>query len=93
MAKELKDFADVLEKAEDFNSALHDLIHKTLKMHKRIIFNGNGYDESWIKEAQKRGLSNYASTPEALAHYLDKKKRQCLYKDRCAVFDGIIVKV
>ena len=54
---------------------------------------GNGYDESWIKEAQKRGLSNYASTPEALAHYLDKKKRQCLYKDRCAVFDGIIVKV
>ena len=54
---------------------------------------GNGYDESWIKEAQKRGLSNYASTPEALAHYIDKKKRQCLYKDRCAVFDGIIVKV
>ena len=54
---------------------------------------GNGYDESWIKEAQKRGLRNYASTPEALAHYLDKKNRQCLYKDRCAVFDGIIVKV
>ncbi|MBQ5555836.1 MAG: hypothetical protein IIT44_08680 [Erysipelotrichaceae bacterium] len=73
VAKELKDFADVLEKAEDFNSALHDLIRKTLKKHKRIIFNGNGYDESWIKEAQKRGLSNYASTPEALAHYLDKK--------------------
>ena len=73
VAKELKDFADVLEKAEDFNSALHDLIRKTLKKHKRIIFNGNGYDESWIEEAKKRGLSNYASTPEALAHYLDKK--------------------
>ena len=73
VAKELKDFADVLEKTEDFNSALHDLIRKTLKKHKRIIFNGNGYDESWIKEAKKRGLSNYASTPEALAHYLDKK--------------------
>ncbi|MCR4633661.1 MAG: glutamine synthetase III [Erysipelotrichaceae bacterium] len=73
VAQELKGFADELEKAEDFNSALHELIQKTLKKHKRIIFNGNGYDESWIKEAKKRGLSNYASTPEALAHYLDKK--------------------
>ena len=73
VAEELKKFADELEKAEDFNSALHDLIRKTLKKHKRIIFNGNGYDESWIKEAKKRGLSNYPSTPVALSHYLDKK--------------------
>ena len=73
VAQELKGFADELEKASDFNSALHELIRKTLKKHKRIIFNGNGYDESWIKEAERRGLSNYASTPEALAHYLDKK--------------------
>ena len=73
VAEELKKFADELEKAEDFNSALHDLIRKTLKKHKRIIFNGNGYDESWIKEAKKRGLSNYPSTPAALSHYLDTK--------------------
>ncbi len=73
VAQELKKFADELEKAEDFNSALHDLIRKTLKKHKRIIFNGNGYDESWINEAGKRGLSNYPSTPIALSHYLDRK--------------------
>ena len=73
IAEELKGFADVLEEADDLNVALHKLIIKTLKKHDRIIFNGNGYDESWIKEAARRGLSNYASTPEALSHYLDKK--------------------
>lgn len=73
VAEELKEFADQLEKADDFNLVLHDLIRKTLKEHKRIIFNGNGYDENWIKEAEKRGLSNYTSTPEALSHYLDEK--------------------
>ena len=73
VAQELKVFADELENKEDFNSALHELIQRTLKEHKRIIFNGNGYDESWIKEAKKRGLSNYPSTPAALSHYLDEK--------------------
>ena len=73
IAKELKDFADVLEKADDLNGEITKLIRKTLKKHSRIIFNGNGYDEAWIKEAERRGLSNYASTPEALSHYLDKK--------------------
>ncbi len=73
VAEELRQFADKLEKADDFNDAVHDLIKQTMKKHSRIIFNGNGYDESWIIEAKKRGLSNYASTPEALSHYLDKK--------------------
>ncbi len=73
IAQELKGFADELEKAEDLNKAIHDLIIRTLNDHKRIIFNGNGYDASWIKEAERRGLSNYSSTPEALAHYLDEK--------------------
>jgi glutamine synthetase len=73
VAQELKVFADELENKEDFNSALHELIQRTLKEHRRIIFNGNGYDESWIKEAKKRGLSNYPSTPVALSHYLDPK--------------------
>ena len=81
IAQELKEFADELEKAEDLNTAIHSLIIKTLNEHQRIIFNGNGYDESWIKEAERRGLSNYASTPEALSHYLDEKNVEVLTKN------------
>ena len=73
VAEELKGFADKLEKSEDLENDLHNLIRDTIRNHRRIIFNGNGYDESWITEAERRGLSNYASTPEALAHYLDEK--------------------
>ena len=73
VAEELKQFADELEGAEDFEGALHDLIKKTIKEHKRIIFNGDGYDESWVAEAEKSGLSNLKTTPDALAHMLDKK--------------------
>ncbi len=73
VAESLRQFADVLENSDDLNTALHDLIQQTLRKHKRIIFNGNGYDDAWIKEAERRGLSNYASTPEAFAHYLDEK--------------------
>ena len=73
VAEELQGFADVLEKADDLNSAIHDLIKETLKEHKRIIFNGNGYDASWLEEARERGLSNYPSTPDAMRHYLDYK--------------------
>ena len=73
VAEELKQFADELEGAEDFEGALHDLIKKTIKEHKRIIFNGDGYDESWVAEEEKRGLSNLKTTPDALAHMLDKK--------------------
>ncbi len=69
----LNEFYEVLSGASDFESVLHDLIKDTIKKHKRILFNGNGYDEAWIKEAKKRGLSNLVSTPEAVSHYLDKK--------------------
>ena len=73
IAEELRYFADVLENAEEHDQAIQKLIKETIKNHKRIIFNGNGYDESWIKEAEARGLSNLSSTPDALAHYLDEK--------------------
>lgn len=74
VAKVLEEFADELEAAEDFQTTLHDIIVKTIRDHKRIIFNGNGYDDAWIKEATEvRGLSNYKTTPEALVHYTDKK--------------------
>jgi glutamine synthetase len=82
VAQSLKEFADVLEKADDLNKAIHDLIIETIKDHNRIIFNGNGYDASWIEEAKKRGLSNYASTPEALSHYLDKKNVDVLLNNK-----------
>ena len=74
VAESLKVYADILEGAEDFESALHDMIKKTIKEHKRIIFNGNGYDDSWIKEATEvSGLLNYRSTADCMPHLLDKK--------------------
>ena len=74
VAQELKEYADVLEKADDFNASLHELIRKTLKEHKRIVFNGNGYDESWIEEAvEHRGLSNLRTTPDCMPCILEEK--------------------
>ena len=73
VAEELKQFADELEGKENFENALHELIKRTIKEHKRIIFNGDGYDESWVREAEKRGLLNLKTTPDALKHLLDKK--------------------
>ena len=73
VAEELKQFADELEGAKDFEGALHELIKRTIKEHKRIIFNGDGYDDSWLAEAEKRGLKNLRTTPDALAHMLDVK--------------------
>ena len=74
VAESLKIYADRLEGAADFETALHDMIKKTIKDHKRIIFNGNGYDEAWIEEAtKKRGLLNLRTTPDALLTILEKK--------------------
>ena len=73
VAEELKQFADKLEGAADFEGALHDLIKETIKAHKRIIFNGDGYDDAWVREAERRGLLNLKTTPDALAHMLDEK--------------------
>ena len=73
VAEELKQFADTLEAATDFEEALHELIKKTITEHKRIIFNGNGYDDAWIAEAEKRGLLNLRSTPECLPYSVHEK--------------------
>ena len=73
VAEVLRQFADTLEKAGDFESALHDLIRETIKAHKRIIFNGNGYDDAWIQEAEKRGLLNLKTTADAMPKICDKK--------------------
>ena len=74
VAESLRIYADRLEKAADFNAELHDMIRQTIKEHRRIIFNGNGYDDAWIKEAtEKRGLLNYRTTPDCMPHLLDEK--------------------
>ena len=74
VAESLKIYADRLEGAEDFESALHEMIKKTIKDHRRIIFNGNGYDDAWIREATEvRGLLNYRTTADCMPHLLDKK--------------------
>ena len=70
MAEELSQFADRLEEAADFNAELHELIRDTLRAHQRIIFNGNGYEDAWVEEAGRRGLSNLACTADALQTYL-----------------------
>ena len=74
VAEELRQFADILENAENFREKLNQLIRTTIKEHRRIIFNGNGYDDAWIEEATDvRGLLNLRSTPEALTFYLNDK--------------------
>ena len=73
VADALMDFSDELEGAEDFNSSLKKLIKRELKKHRRILFNGNGYSKEWEAEAERRGLSNYKRTPDALIHYCDEK--------------------
>ena len=70
MAEELRQFADELESAQDFPTALHDLIRRAFTDHRRILFSGNGYEDSWIEEAKKRGLANLTSTAAALPTYI-----------------------
>ena len=78
VAESLKIYADRLEGVENFEQSLHEMIKKTIKDHKRILFNGNGYDETWIEEAEKRGLMNYRTTPDCMPHLLDKKNVEML---------------
>lgn len=73
VAEELRQFADELEKADDFDSAVMELIKKTIKEHKRIIFNGNNYADEWVEEAARRGLLNLKTLPEAMKQYVAKK--------------------
>lgn len=78
VAESLRVFADTLEKASDFKAELSKIIKDTIAKHKRIIFNGNGYDDAWVAEAEKRGLLNLKTTPDAL-QYLTKEKNVALF--------------
>ncbi|MBO4898577.1 MAG: glutamine synthetase III [Clostridia bacterium] len=76
VAESLKQFADELEGKENFTEALHELIKKVINDHKRIIFNGNGYDDAWIAEAEKRGLLNLKTLPDCLPYYIAEKNEK-----------------
>lgn len=73
VAEEFCQFADILEKSADFTKDLNELIRKTLNEHSRIIFNGNGYSQEWVEEAERRGLLNLKTTSDAMPHYLAQK--------------------
>lgn len=82
VADELEQFADILEKAPDFDSALNALIKGVISEHDRIIFNGNGYDDTWVEEAQKRGLLNLRTTPDALPYFVKPENISLFVKHR-----------
>ena len=82
VADVLQEFADVLEKADDVKSAAEELVRKTVKEHKRIIFNGNNYSDEWVEEAKKRGLLNLRSLPEALPYYISEKNLELFKKHK-----------
>lgn len=90
VSQSLKEFADCLENSSNFEEDLHNLISETVKKHKKIIFNGNGYGEEWIKEAESRGLLNLKTTPEAL-EYLCSEKNIKLFEEH-KVFTGAELK-
>ena len=78
VAESLRQYADELEGADDFGAALNELLRRTIREHKRIIFNGNGYDAAWLDEAAKRGLLNYKTTADCVPHLLDEKNSKML---------------
>ena len=82
VAESLRQYADALEGADNFELALHDLIQKVIRKHKRIVFNGNGYDDAWIAEAERRGLLNLKSTPDCVPYYLAPKNIELFTRHR-----------
>ena len=82
VAEELSQFYDVLKDADDLDSAVKALIKKTFTEHQAIIFNGNNYAPEWVEEAERRGLCNYKSLPEAVAHFIDRKNVDLFVKNK-----------
>lgn len=80
VAEELKQFADILEKSNNFDEDLNTLIKNTIRNHKRIIFNGNNYSDDWVEEAEKRGLLNLKTTPDALPYFIHSKNIELFTK-------------
>lgn len=90
VADALSQFADYLENESDFNAALNTLMQNTLKTHGRIIFNGNNYSDEWVAEAERRGLLNLKSTPEAISHFADEKNIKLFEKHGILTRDEVL---
>ena len=90
VAEALSQFADYLEKESDFDTALDNLMRNTLKTHGRIIFNGNNYSDEWVAEAERRGLLNLKSTPEAISHFADEKNIKLFEKHGILTRDEVL---
>ena len=73
VAESLRTFAELLEKSDDIDKTIHSIVKYTIKEHQKILFSGNGYNDAWVEEAAKRGLCNFPTTPDALAHMTDEK--------------------
>ena len=73
VAESLRTFSELLEKSGDINKTIHSIVKYTIKEHQKILFSGNGYNDAWVEEAAKRGLCNFPTTPDALAHLMDEK--------------------
>ncbi len=86
----LMQFADRLEKAEDFDAELHSLIKETVKAHKRIVFNGDGYSDEWVEEAERRGLLNLKTSADALPHFADQKNIELFVRHGVFTEDEIV---
>ena len=73
VAESLRTFSELLEKSDDIDKTIHSIVKYTIKEHQKILFSGNGYNDAWVEEAAKRGLCNFPTTPDALAHMTDEK--------------------
>ena len=82
VAEELSQFTEELEQAKDMNETIHNLICRVIKDHKRIIFNGDGYSEEWVKEAERRGLLNLKTTADALPYFISDKNKTLFFKHK-----------
>ena len=78
VAESLRTFSELLEKSDDIDKTIHSIVKYTIKEHQRILFSGNGYNDAWVEEAAKRGLCNFPTTPDALAHLMDEKNVRLL---------------
>ncbi|MBQ5347558.1 MAG: glutamine synthetase III [Ruminococcus sp.] len=89
VAESLKEFADRLETVKDVKSAAKRLVVRTFKKHDRIIFNGDNYSDWWVEEAERRGLYNLRSVPDAIKHYIDKKNVELFKKNDVFTFEEL----
>ena len=89
VAESLKTFADVLEKSDNIDKTIHSIVKYTINEHHRILFSGNGYNDDWIEEANKRGLCNYPTTPDALKHLIDEKNIRLFDQHRIFSYDEL----